>query len=76
MKDEVINRILTRNTNQPNAVIAKVAEANWDLWMAQKNIGEPLVVVELCKGNYLTQYVKERTVNGERCIFISTNPAV
>lgn len=28
MKDEVINRILTRNTAQPNAIIAKVTDTN------------------------------------------------
>lgn len=51
MKDEVINRIITRDTPQPNATIAKVAEANWDLWMTQKDVGDPLVVIELGTGN-------------------------
>lgn len=76
MKDEVINRILTRNTNQPNAIIAKVAEANWDLWMTQKDVGEPLTVVELGKDNYLAQYVSELEHEGTLYLGISGRPVV
>ena len=76
MKDEVINRIITRDTPQPNATIAKVAEANWDLWMTQKDVGDPLVVIELGTGNYLAQYVKEHLYAGEYHFLISTDPIV
>lgn len=76
MKDAVINRILTRDTPQPNAIIAKVVDANWDLWMTQKEIGEPVAVVELGAGNYLAQYVKEHLYAGEYHFLISTDPIV
>lgn len=76
MKDDVISRILTRDTAQPNAIIAKVAEANWDLWMTQKDVGEPLTVVELGKDNYLAQYVSELEHEGTLYLGISGRPVV
>jgi len=76
MKAEVINRILTRNTPQPNAIIAKVTDTSWDLWMTQKEIGEPMAVVELGTGNYLAQYVKEVEYEGEHHLHIYTDPVV
>lgn len=53
MKENVIKRILKRNTDQNNERIAKVVNGLWDAWLEERAVGNPLGIYELAPGQYI-----------------------
>lgn len=57
MKQEVVNRIRERKSQQPNNVIADVHEKLWDNMMVNKHAGNPKKVIELGSGEFIVDYI-------------------
>ena len=58
---EAKNRVASRDTQQPNDVIAAVLERSWDEWMATVDVGAPLAVYRLAPGQYVEDVLTDIT---------------
>lgn len=63
IKDEIVERIKNRDSNQPNEIIAKVIDSNWDTWMKTIDKPGPEHIFVLRSGQFLNDIFRLNTEN-------------